>query len=374
MKQTAPIAAESLLEQRKDRILRAVSFGPTDRVPVVLQYSGFAAQVTGTSMADFLGSPQKTLETMIQAFHLVGGADAVNYGSFWPYVLCYDFMAKVRVPGVELGDGDLWQVAETELMRVADYDRLLEMGWPAFFADFMRNRILDDVPAERLPPRWKFVDVLGAWANCGVPVLNGGNVTTPVELLCGARSLPCFFMDLFDRPEKVEAVMAEMVPHLAQKSIRRAGKLGYPAVWVGGWRSAPCLLSPQMWNRFVWPCFKRLVNEVVASGLIAILHLDSDWTRELERFRELPARSCIMALDGETDIFRARQVLGDHMCLMGDVPAGLLYIGTPEEVHEYCRRRIDEIGPRGFILQSGCDIPPNAKLENVQAMLGAAGI
>ena len=31
-----------------------------------------------------------------------------------------------------------------------------------------------------------------------------------------------------------------------------------------------------------------------------------------------------------------------------------------------------ELGPQGFILQSGCDIPANAKLENVQAMVAAA--
>jgi uroporphyrinogen-III decarboxylase len=30
------------------------------------------------------------------------------------------------------------------------------------------------------------------------------------------------------------------------------------------------------------------------------------------------------------------------------------------------------LGPEGFILQSGCDIPNNARLENVQAMVAAA--
>jgi uroporphyrinogen-III decarboxylase len=30
---------------------------------------------------------------------------------------------------------------------------------------------------------------------------------------------------------------------------------------------------------------------------------------------------------------------------------------------------INEIGPAGFILSSGCDIPPNAKPENVKAMI-----
>jgi uroporphyrinogen-III decarboxylase len=50
----------------------------------------------------------------------------------------------------------------------------------------------------------------------------------------------------------------------------------------------------------------------------------------------------------------------------------MLYLDTPEIVYEYCTRLIRELGPSGFILQSGCDIPANAKLENVQAMVAAA--
>jgi uroporphyrinogen-III decarboxylase len=60
------------------------------------------------------------------------------------------------------------------------------------------------------------------------------------------------------------------------------------------------------------------------------------------------------------------------MCIMGDVPAAMLYLENPETVHSYCRKLIEKIGPEGFILQSGCDIPANAKIENVKAMVAAA--
>ena len=79
-----------------------------------------------------------------------------------------------------------------------------------------------------------------------------------------------------------------------------------------------------------------------------------------------------MALDGETDIFKAKETLRDHMCLMGDVSASMLFMDNPDNVYEYCTRLIQELGPEGFILQSGCDIPANAKLENVKAMVAAA--
>ena len=360
------------LAERLNRILMSIALEKPDRVPVVLEYSGFAAYVTGTKMVDFLASPTKNLETMIQAYHRVAGGDAINYGSFWPYGLCYDYLSKVSVPGVDLPDDEMWQVVETELMTRDDYDLLLNLGWPDFLKKFMTERILCDVPNEYLPPQRKSPDVKKAWQNEGIPVLSGGDVTTPYELLCGSRSLMEFSMDLFEIPDKVIAAMEAIAPHLAGSSIQRAKLHGYPVVWVGGWRTAPSMLSPDMWQRFVWPYFIRLVCEVVDAGLIALLHLDSNWTRELERFRELPRARCIMALDGETDIFKAKKILGDHMCIMGDVKASMLYLDTPDIVYDYCTKLIRELGPGGFILQSGCDIPANAKLENVKAMISAA--
>ena len=330
---------------------QAVALEAPDRTPVVLEYSGFAAHITQTPMAAYLRSPKTNVDTMIQAFHMVGEGDAINYGSFWPYALCYDFMAKVRVPGVDLPENEMWQVVETELMGRDDYNRILDLGWPDFFKKMMREHLLNDVPPEYFSPERKSINVRAEWQHLGVPVLTGGDITTPIELLCGARSLMKFAMDLLEIPDKVEAAMDAILPHLAHKTIQRAKNLGYPLVWVGGWRSAPCLLSPAMWNRFVWPYFRKMVFEVIDAGLIALLHLDSDWTRELERFRELPRGKCIMALDGETDILQAKKILGNHMCIMGDVPASMLFLNNPDDVYQYCSRLIRELGPQGFILQ-----------------------
>ncbi len=55
---------------------------------------------------------------------------------------------------------------------------------------------------------------------------------------------------------------------------------------------------------------------------------------------------------------------------MGDVPATLLKLAEPEEVEGYCEKLIREVGADGgFILSSGCDVPIDAKPENVKAML-----
>ncbi len=60
------------------------------------------------------------------------------------------------------------------------------------------------------------------------------------------------------------------------------------------------------------------------------------------------------------------------MCLMGDVPAAMLTLGTPDEVYKYSCNLVNNLGPKGFILGVGCTVPQNAKVENVKAMIAAA--
>ena len=77
----------------------------------------------------------------------------------------------------------------------------------------------------------------------------------------------------------------------------------------------------------------------------------------------------MLATDGATDLFRAKKILGGHMCLMGDVPPAMLTLGTVDDVKAYCDRLLTEVGPDGFIMAMGCALPPNAKFENVKAMI-----
>ena len=61
------------------------------------------------------------------------------------------------------------------------------------------------------------------------------------------------------------------------------------------------------------------------------------------------------------------------MCIMGDVPATLLALGTVEDVVNYCNKLHEIVGKDGgFILSTGCECPIDAKFENVKAMLETA--
>ncbi len=77
---------------------------------------------------------------------------------------------------------------------------------------------------------------------------------------------------------------------------------------------------------------------------------------------------------GRPSLFRAKEVLGGHTCLAGDVPPALLTVGGAAEVDEHCRKLIEVVGKGGgFILSNGCTMPPDSKHENVKALIDSVG-
>jgi uroporphyrinogen-III decarboxylase len=143
-------------------------------------------------------------------------------------------------------------------------------------------------------------------------------------------------------------------------------------VWIGGWRGTPELLSPAMFERFSWKYMKDLIRVCLDYGVIPFMHLDANWDLGMHYFRDfVPAGRGVLCLDGKSDIFKAKEIVGDKICLMGDVPATLLAFRKPEEVYAYTSRLCREIGPTGFMCCSGCDIPFHAKWDNIQAFFGA---
>ncbi len=72
------------------------------------------------------------------------------------------------------------------------------------------------------------------------------------------------------------------------------------------------------------------------------------------------------------DMARAKEVLGDTACIMGNVPSSLLFSGTPQEIKDYCRQLIEVVGKGGgFILAEGA-LVDEGKPDNLRAVIAAA--
>ena len=213
------------------------------------------------------------------------------------------------------------------------------------------------------------------WLDRGVPTGFDSACYPPFDMFSLIRSMESFFYDLFDCPELVEKASRTALKGIIRfaKMPLRFGSGGVnKKICIYPMRSSASFISPGIFERFSFPFLKEMVEAFWSEGIISVLHCDGNWVPMLKYFRELPQKSCIVELDEQTDIFYAKSILGDHLCIKGNVSSPLLAFGKKEDISEYCCKLISEVGRGGgFILSTGCEVPLNAKEENVKAIVDA---
>lgn len=365
-------ALEALYRERSDRIKKAASLEPVDRVPVVFMGVAFAPRYIGMSMADVCADPEATMKANLAAMDKLGGFDGINFADAGSFTagLARVWLSRIRVPGRDLPPDSLWQVSEAEVMTVDDYDFIINNGWEAF-SDSYLPRVADMAELEKASD-WmeaNYVRCVDAYRNRGYVPVCASRTPIPAEIFSGGRSMQKFFADLYRIPDKVQAALDVVLPDLIEHAIKGARETGVSGVWVASGRGA--LLSPKLTDRFVWPYIVKIVDALVEADLTPVLHWDQDWTRYLVRLKELPAKKCVLNPDSMTDMQEFKRLVGDRMAMMGDVPASLFATGTPEDIHSYVRDLVRLFGSTGLILCPGCEAPIDAKPENMEAFVAA---
>jgi uroporphyrinogen-III decarboxylase len=136
-------------------------------------------------------------------------------------------------------------------------------------------------------------------------------------------------------------------------------------------RGSDGFMSLKQFERFYWPTLKKMIFELTDAGLVHIPFYEGNWEQRLEHLLELPKKKTI-ARFALTDLVRAKEVLGGHSCIMGGIPHGLLQVGSPSEVDEYCRDLLKKVMKGGgFIFTTSTGLTHEAKPENVKAMVEA---
>ncbi|HEY3425520.1 MAG TPA: uroporphyrinogen decarboxylase family protein [Negativicutes bacterium] len=362
--------AQELFKERTKRLKQAIALEKPDRTPVILTADAFHAMQMGVKLSDFCASVKTSHKTMLKSMQALGDVDGAGgaFGSakFFPL----KSYAKIKLPGRELPENALWQVDEKESMTIEDYDTILAHGWNTFRQEYFANRLNLPVSA-MLEELAETPRMIKNFENAGYLIYSRGMSITVNDFLSGGRSMAKFMRDLYKIPDKVEAVL-DIILEETLTELRQQIRLTKPLVLIiSPARGASEFFSPKLWERFVWKYLKATVEAIVEEGTVVDIHIDGNWERDLDHFRSLPKAKCVFETDSRTDIYKIKEVLGDHMCIKGDVPAALLTLGAPDEVYKYCTKLIQNMGP-GFILASGCTVPPNAKLENIKAMIAAA--
>ncbi len=177
--------------------------------------------------------------------------------------------------------------------------------------------------------------------------------------------------DMFRQPERLIEYMENAVPKSIQGSVAIADMTGLPVVFMPLHRGADAFMSEKQFHTFYWPYLRRVILGCVEQGLVPTLFAEGGYNTRLEIISDLPKGKVIWHFD-QTDMKRAKEILGDKACIMGNVPTSLLVTGTPNEVKAYCRELIETAGKGGGYIMAPGATADEAKVENLKAMLEAA--
>ncbi|MBI4767919.1 MAG: hypothetical protein HY787_25555 [Deltaproteobacteria bacterium] len=364
-----------------ERMEAAIRLEPLDRIPCApLMDVFFPAKYKGYNMIEAIRDWEKGFHSITDVYEEVGGWDGMILPGYsipaTPHIYSAVSPGKNIYPGAGLDADQPTQFVEAEVLKREDYDDIINLGWNGFL--MKRKNEYNPWDDDRII-KWtqkqmeRYKHEIAYWKNKGVRSLSGAFARSPLMALSTSRSLMEITRDIYQIPDKLEAVMEAMMDDMIANAIEAAKLSGEPGVFLVMERGGGFFYPLKIYERFEYPHMKRMVEAFAKEGFITVMHLDQDYTKNVPYFKDLPPKMVVAEFDSTTDIFKAKEILQGHMCIAGDVPAALLSLGTPAEVEAYCKKLIDVVGEGGgFILSTGCTCPVECKMDNFRAMINTA--
>lgn len=133
------------------------------------------------------------------------------------------------------------------------------------------------------------------------------------------------------------------------------------------------VLKASQYKEFVFPYTKELVSYIHGLGGEVAYHICGDSTKIMEDMVDTGVD--LLSLDNIVDMECAKNKVGDRICIVGNVdPVDVIMLGDAtgidQAVKECFRKSYDS--PKGFIIATGCDIPYDTPLENVDMFMQCA--
>ncbi|HWR06321.1 uroporphyrinogen decarboxylase family protein [Sporomusa sp.] len=362
----------------EERMVATINLEPVDRVvcaPIIEQYAGQFAGMTNKEFLWDWDKAQDAMQKVWEAFPIWDSNAYMLHGRIGP-VATKCGPGQFKMPGKELEDNAQYQIHEFEAMKREDYPIIKEKGWPEFRMIFLERA--HQVSREEVVKGMQEMtrlrqDEIDRSLARGQSLTWGAIMgTIPFDALSIVRSMDRFYKDMFQIGDQVEELLWIINDAVIAGSEAAVKATGVNRVFVGGVRGSGQFIGKKHFERFVWPQLKTMVDRLVEKNIVPILHFDADWTKNLEYFLDLPKGKFVLELDSATDIFKAHEILKGHCSIKGDVGAALFTVASPSELDDYAKKLITTFrNGEGLMYSSGCNLPMNARHENVKAFFDA---
>lgn len=395
---------QELYAERAKRLTDAIQLKVPDRVPISIDPGYFPARYDDITCRDafydlkkWKAGIKKFLDDFKPDLYMLPRSDS-------GYVLELLEHTQIKWPGHGVSPNHMHQFVENEYMKADEYDMFLKDP-----ADFVWRRYLPRCyakfePLSKLPNlAWalfggmpwnyfsqpEFIEMLEiltraakeayAWRteindferemwDAGYPSSGGNRIVAPFDIVSDImRGLNGTILDMYRQPEKLKAAcekILEMQITIVQSlPVTREFSL----IFMPLHRGAHGFMSIKQFENFYWPFLKRLIIAEIEAGHTPRVFMEVNYTNRIEYLLELPKGKFIASFDN-SDIFKAKEVLRDHACIMGNVPLSILQVGSIEDVKDYCKKLIKIVGKNGGFILAPRGAPDDARIENLKTM------
>ena len=399
------MSKEAYLERTK-RVEDAIALRVPDRVPVIVRFGFFPARYAGVTCEELMYDPERLWEASwktIKDFEpdMIENPYPVRYiGPLLDALRC----KQLRWPGRGIDRHLSYQFVEDEYVKAEEYEPFLadpsafmvRCYWPRIFG------ALEGL-AQLPPPRdlYSYSGFSTALASPeiaqtlevlvkasqesrkvlaytrkfaekaeeeGFPMEAGCLVHAPFDVLGDYfRGTKGIMLDMYRRPDMVIKACDRLLPFLIEKAVSAARASGNPRIFIPLHKGSDGFMSPGQFQKFYWPTLREMMLALIGEGLVPCPFFEGEYASRLDIIKEIPPGKACYNFEA-TDLRKAKEVLGDRVCLRGGVPGSLLVAGSPKEVREYCSALLRDVaGDGGFILDATTTLD-DARPENVKAM------
>ena len=403
--------SQQLYDEREKRVRDAIQLRVPDRVPVSMRMTYFPAKYTGIPKAAAYYDAVAWRNAIIKSVldyepDMYQSASTAIAGP----VLELLNPTQTKWPGGTLDPNLSHQAIDIECMQQDEYDLFLDdptgyiiryvlprafsalgpltkmpeigyrfAGFPAMIPLFTKPEFLKMaraiLKAGQEQEKWQKImgNLEADLADLGFPQHGGmgGAGGAPFDVISDLfRGMKGAMLDMYQCPDKLLAACDKIL----KWQIRRAvpadpKKRGNPKrLFLALHRGAEGFMSRKQFEKFYWTGLKKAMEASIDLGYAPMAFCEGKYGERLEYFLELPKGKAVVHLD-QTDMFKAKDVLKDHVCIMGNVPSSILQVGSVQDVDEYCKKLIQYCGKGGgFILTNGSSLD-EVKPANLKAMI-----
>jgi uroporphyrinogen-III decarboxylase len=411
--QFATVVSEKTYRDRVLRLSQAMRLQEPDRVPVILQSGNFPVYYGGSTLQKTMYDYEELRRVWLKFAHdfcydmdSIQGPESIHSGKVLELV--QHKLYKWPGHGLE-NDVTSYQYVEGEYMLADEYDSLIRDPYEFAIRVFIPRVLGILKPLEKSMPFTYLVasplsylspvtnlkyrkslaalskagKELATWqrvvAACnqktmaeGLPSIIGAYAMAPFDAIGDSlRGTKGIIMDMYRQPTKLLEALDRITPIIIQDAISMVNATRGIMVGFALHKGDDTFMSPDQFEKFYWPSLQKVILALAQEGVLVWLFAEGRYSTRLETISDLP-KGWVTWMFDQTDMVKAKKILGDTTCIAGNVPASLNCYGSAQEVENYCRNLIENCASGGGYILTGGGNLTEAKAENFRAMMVAA--